>query len=192
MSHGVQGRSAFDSPVPQISPVADPRESATIVDIEETPTQTYNARGHPENATSRTLTRQGRRAQNEVLSTVGVCVYVDENGKVVANSDAGEDARQQQRETTLAIIQENEVGLSLEVCDIFVHYAVTNFIDNIRKRIQVLTFLTLKFNPLTCLKDLRVLHSDSSWHNHACRKASVWAAQLHVFWSLCIYSFHPA
>ena len=93
------------------------------------------------NPASRAFARQSRRAQNDVLSTVGVCVYVDEHGKIVANSNDGENATPGERDAALRTIHENENGLMLEVFDVFLGYATSMFMINVRKRIQVCCLL---------------------------------------------------
>ena len=98
-----------------------------------------------------------------MLSTVGVCVYVDENGKVVANSGDEDNDTPEQLRATLRIIQENENGLLLETADAFAGYAASMFIINVQKRLQVARL------PRDCnhlLTELHPRHSFSMLASH--------------------------
>jgi hypothetical protein len=100
--------------------------------------QQYNIRGHPENLSSRSLARRSRRAQNNILSTVGVCVSVDQNGKIlpVTSKDAAKRAADAQRIS--AVMKENEVGLWIGFADDVITLFSTTFVLNLRARIQVM------------------------------------------------------
>ncbi len=99
--------------------------------------QQYDRRGHPENLESRTLLRQSRRAQNDVLATVGVCVGVDENGKAVQpqvnrrNSDSNDTSKVQ------SVMRENELGLLLVGADTGLFFLGTFWVLGLRQRLQV-------------------------------------------------------
>ena len=79
--------------------------------------QQYDRRGYPENPGSRALIRQSRRAQNDVLETVGVCI----NAEVVDAADKshgfGPNMRLD-RGKLRAVIRENTVGLSLSAIEL--------------------------------------------------------------------------
>ncbi|KAL8764324.1 MAG: hypothetical protein Q9184_000029 [Pyrenodesmia sp. 2 TL-2023] len=47
--------------------------------------QQFDDRGHPQNSISQELSRQSRRAQNDVLATVGVLVGPDRRYQAIAN-----------------------------------------------------------------------------------------------------------
>ena len=73
-----------------------------------------------------------------MLSTVGVCVYVDENGKVVASSEEVDRSASGRAVETLTVIQENETGLLLETVDaLLCTMSPARFITSLRQRIQV-------------------------------------------------------
>lgn len=71
--------------------------------------QQYDRKGYPENAASRALSRQSRRAINDVLTTVGVCVGVDADGQIRPVHDGSIAALDKSKVT--GVIRENEFGM---------------------------------------------------------------------------------
>lgn len=120
-----QGRSAFEPLAETVtsengtqalqSIVDDPEEiAAPATDIipqvdNASYRQQYDRRGYPENSTSRALSRQSRRAINDILTTVGVCVGVDANGHRRAVHDGSIPALDKSK--VAGIIRENEMGM---------------------------------------------------------------------------------
>lgn len=71
--------------------------------------QQYDRKGYPENSASKALIRQSRRAINDILTTVGVCVGVDANGQIRPVHDGSIAALDKSKVT--GIIRENEIGM---------------------------------------------------------------------------------
>ncbi len=99
--------------------------------------QQYDRRGHPENLPSRRLLRQSRRAQNDVLATVGVCVGVDENGKVIRPQVNQRETDMNDRSKVESVMRENEVGLLLAAADAGLLYIGYFCVRGLRHRLQV-------------------------------------------------------
>ncbi|KAL9122331.1 MAG: hypothetical protein Q9187_001104, partial [Circinaria calcarea] len=96
--------------------------------------QQYDVRGHPENPTSRSALRRSRKAHNDVLATVGVCVNVDKNGRLVSATDTTLTCAE--RKVLYSIAVENEVGFWLGASTaIFACFAA--FPQGLRQRLQV-------------------------------------------------------
>jgi hypothetical protein len=102
-------------------------------------TQQYDTRGHPENRESRQLARRARRAQNDVLSTIGVCASVDENGKLV-NMQAEKTLSPADMQQTMLNIHENLAGFRVSMIEDVLHGLFTIWCSNIRKRIMTFDF----------------------------------------------------
>lgn len=71
--------------------------------------QQYDRKGYPENPASRFLSRQSRRAINDVLTTVGVCVGVDADGQIRPVHDGSIAALDKSK--VAGVIRENEIGM---------------------------------------------------------------------------------
>lgn len=99
--------------------------------------QQYDRRGHPENLASRALLRQSRRAQNDVLATVGVCVGLDENGTAVRPEVHQKESDINNRIKVESVMRENEVGLLLVAADIGLFFVGTFWVLGLRQRLQV-------------------------------------------------------
>ena len=99
--------------------------------------QQYNIRGHPENPGSRTNARRARRAQNDVLATVGVCVSTDKSAKsqLAAVANSVNDIAQSQKITQ--IIKENESGYWLSMSHDVTCYVLQYWLVCLRDRLQV-------------------------------------------------------
>ena len=99
--------------------------------------QHYDVRGHPENSPSRSAARRSRRAQNDVLATVGVCVNVDKNGKLVTASSLDSSFDKAKVKKLQEIATENLVGIWLGVVVNLVNFLSTFFVEGLRERFQV-------------------------------------------------------
>ena len=108
--------------------------------MSQTYNQRFNARGHPLNEESRALVRRNVRAHNEVLSTVDVCARVDNEGKDVGKRQS-DSKIVSERNQNPAIVQENETGLWLGVLDDLACLVATTFTANMRRRIEVCSYL---------------------------------------------------
>lgn len=97
--------------------------------------QQYDGRGYPQNAASRELTRQSRRAMNDVLATVGVCVGVDAHGQKITINDRGRPSFD--RAKIDSITTENEIGLVLDSADMMLVSLARMFTVGFRQRLQV-------------------------------------------------------
>ena len=94
--------------------------------------QRYNSRGYPYNPESRAQSRRLRRAQNDVLATVGVCVERDEDTlSTVANG--GNDRKKVER-----VVTENEVGLGIAAGELGLAFLSLWGVSAFRGRLQVL------------------------------------------------------
>ena len=98
--------------------------------------QQYDYRGHPENQASRASARRSRRAQNDVLSTVGVCVGVDADGKPTKISSEGPKAQTADKEKIESVMKENEIGLFIAAADNGLFHLAVNFAYGLRNRLQ--------------------------------------------------------
>ena len=99
--------------------------------------QHYDVRGHPENSSSRSAARRSRHAQNDVLATVGVCVNVDKNGKLVTASALDLSFENKRLENLHEIASENLIGIWLGIAVNLVHYSSTFFVEGVRERLLV-------------------------------------------------------
>ncbi|KIW42771.1 uncharacterized protein PV06_06285 [Exophiala oligosperma] len=92
--------------------------------------QRFDSRGHPENLASEAARRRLRRAQNEVLSTVGVVVR-----KAKMNRSAWEDMGDDQKHQLL--LDENIAGANFGVVESVVLKLSTRWLSALRRRILV-------------------------------------------------------
>lgn len=98
--------------------------------------QQYDSRGYPQNLASRSLVRQARRAQNDVLADVGILQSVDENGleirsQLKSRRYAMDDAK------VKAVRRENEIGLLIAAADLGLFCLANTCLLGLRHRIQV-------------------------------------------------------
>ena len=98
--------------------------------------QQYDYRGHPENQASRAAARRSRRAQNDVLSTVGVCVGVDANGQPTKLPPDGPKTQRAEKEEIESVMRENEIGLFIAAADNGIFHLAINFAYGLRNRLQ--------------------------------------------------------
>lgn len=96
--------------------------------------QQYDSRGHPENRRSKAAARRFRKAQNDVLTTIGVCVVVDSQGRISQKKSRQPDVVAKQ---IAAIEKENRFGLGLAMADDIVFHVSSLFLENLRTRLQV-------------------------------------------------------
>lgn len=95
--------------------------------------QLFNDRGHPANLTSREFSRSMRRAQNEILSIVGVCVRdIPKPHDTQVNTTFEPDMLLIQR-TAL----ESMYGLIIRLAGAVLHCSITWWIDSLRQRLLV-------------------------------------------------------
>ncbi|MCJ1405645.1 hypothetical protein MMC11_008874, partial [Xylographa trunciseda] len=124
MTRLVFGRSAYEPPEWQDGERPKDEETDKLQEVVDAtgPTnlatpgeyvQHYDTRGHPENRSSRSLARRSRRAQNDILTTVGVCVTVDKNGRRVPPASVSLESEQLERKRILSVISESEFGFWL-------------------------------------------------------------------------------
>ncbi|KAL8831065.1 MAG: hypothetical protein Q9191_001077 [Dirinaria sp. TL-2023a] len=137
----VLGRSAHQPPVASSSSEdpANPSQNVDPIHRSVESAQQYDRQGHPENSISRELVRESRRAQNEVLTTIGVCERVNKGTKsIVAHGGVEED--DDLRPAIRAIMKENEYGLFLSTTDWFL-FSISNMcLLGLRQRMQVFGF----------------------------------------------------
>ncbi|KAI9755421.1 MAG: hypothetical protein M4579_004278, partial [Chaenotheca gracillima] len=113
------------------------------------PRQIYDSRGHPINPESRMISRRSRRAQNDVLSTVGVCVATK-----YSTTSGDEEAEQRayyrdRRQELKSVKSENELGLILKTMDLGILFLATWWILGLRYRLEVFPHLSkLSFKEL--------------------------------------------
>ena len=98
--------------------------------------QQYDYRGYPENQASRAAARRSRRAQNDVLSTVGVCVGVDADGQPTKLSPEGPKAQRAEKQEIESVMRENEIGLFIAAADNGLFHLAINFAYGLRNRLQ--------------------------------------------------------
>ena len=99
--------------------------------------QQYDDRGHPENLESRSARRKALRAQNDVLATVGVCVSVDKDGKLVPSSRVGVTSENMESERLRNIALENESGFWLAAANHMLLPVTAICLEGLRMRLEV-------------------------------------------------------
>lgn len=84
--------------------------------------------------------RQSRNAQNDVLTTVGICGRVDKDGNQL-NSDTDDE---RQRELAIEpIMKENRYGLRLTYADWILFHLTNTWLLGLRQRLQVRRWMSL-------------------------------------------------
>ncbi|MCJ1253134.1 hypothetical protein MMC24_000941 [Lignoscripta atroalba] len=121
------------APGPDIGRLATP-SSSSPEDVDYV--QHYDVRGHPENTESRDVARRSRRAQNDVLSTIGVCVNVDRNGRLLAASSSRLAGNSMETFKILSIKHENGIGLCLSAVDLVMFFFATVSTLGLKNRLQ--------------------------------------------------------
>lgn len=98
--------------------------------------QQYDRRGYPQNLASRLLSRQSRRAQNDVLASVGVCV--DERATGLSAPPQFVKKHHSAEKSKIKLIKrENEIGLSIAAADFGLFCLAGVFLLGLRHRMQV-------------------------------------------------------
>ena len=97
--------------------------------------QQYDRKGYPENPTSRALSRQSRRAINDILTTVGVCVGVDADGQIRPVHDGSQAALDKSK--VIGVIRENEIGILVALAEGIFDYLAGLWIVGLRYRLEV-------------------------------------------------------
>ncbi len=124
--------------------------------------QQYNIRGHAENPVSRQAARRLRRAQNDVLSTIGVCVSIDENGEIKSNLNPANPRARAEKKITQATASENESGYHATTYDEILYKLATGWTYNLRRRLMVLIPNYVCKSRLTqCRPDVQLLSRNS-------------------------------
>ena len=98
--------------------------------------QHYNTRGYPENRDSRQLARRNRHAQNDILTTIGVCVSVDEEGQAQSNLPPGAKTPAERKQASV-IIEEHWYGSMIGSISEMSAEAASLWILFLSKRMQV-------------------------------------------------------
>ena len=132
----IQGRSAFQIP-DDLSSEDRLSNLSRITGSTGNPVQhvqQYDRQGHPQNIVSRGLVRQSRRAQNDVLTAIGVCVRVDKNGKPITNRKEDDP---ELSPTLQATLKENDYGLFLATADWALFCLADLCLLGLRQRLQV-------------------------------------------------------
>ena len=132
----VQGRSAYDPPIRDGQRTIS-QETEKPVKEDGPYVQQFDDKGHPINLASRFETREARRAQNDVLSTVGVCEGVDESGNLVSGIRIPKASRSAESSKIKLIRQENEVGLFLSVASSVLMVLVGSIPQSVRYKVEV-------------------------------------------------------
>ncbi|MCJ1435956.1 hypothetical protein MMC27_005332 [Xylographa pallens] len=172
MTRLVLGRSAYEPPLWQdgerphdeestkVQEEVDATEQTNLTSPEEY-VQHYDTRGHPENRSSRSLARRARRAQNDILTTVGVCVFVDKNGRRIPPPSEDPKNIQLERDEILSVISESEFGFWLGAAEGSLWPLLLNGLGALRLRLE--TFGTYSGNSFIDI--LRI-----EWHTFGALK----------------------
>lgn len=147
----MQGRSAWELPEEGPVPPPDGRPyedlvvdvGASLPDSSNGFRQRYNPRGYPINPESRALARTSRRAQNDVLSTVGICVGVHEDGRPADAPSTLAKAAKHDTARIESVRKENEIGLLLSAASNGIFFLGIWWIGGVRNRLQVCVSLLL-------------------------------------------------
>lgn len=108
--------------------------------------QQYDGRGYPQNTASGELTRRSRRAMNDVLATVGVCVGVDADGQKMTINDRCRPSFD--RAKLDSITTENGIGLVLDSADMMLLNLASMFTVGFRQKLQVCETFGVPFRCL--------------------------------------------
>ncbi|KAI9818137.1 MAG: hypothetical protein M1827_000762 [Pycnora praestabilis] len=156
----LQGRSAYEAPE-NTSSVAEGGNGErrtnnqqmllatdTAIDPEHY-AQRYDARGHASNLESRSMSRALIRAQNDVLATVGVCVGVRPDKKLLDGSPGVDTLTKPEKAKVESVMKENEIGLFLAAADSSLFFLGLWGARGLRNRLQV--FRSYSDTPLHLL-----------------------------------------
>ncbi|CAF9915683.1 hypothetical protein IMSHALPRED_002673 [Imshaugia aleurites] len=164
------GRSAFE---PLTETVAEENQTQALQSTTDNPEETtepaidtvrqvqsrsyqqqYDRKGYPENPASRALSRQSRRAINDILATVGVCVGVDADGQIRPVHDGSTAALDQSKIS--GVIRENEIGMLVGFTEEALDELAGMCTTGLRNRIQ--TFRFYSGVPLTAIIKSEWIH----------------------------------
>ncbi|KAK5371087.1 hypothetical protein LTR20_007306 [Exophiala xenobiotica] len=121
------GRSPFDPPLQDEN--GDLIQGPNVQhDTARNYVQQFDARGHPQNLASEASRRRLRRAQNEVLSTVGVVVR-----KARAERSTWQSMSEEQKH--LLLLDENIAGANFGIVESVVEKLSTRWLSTLRRRI---------------------------------------------------------
>lgn len=115
--------------------VGTPIDGATPLIRNSSYEQQYDSKGYPVNNASRSLSRESRRAMNDVLATVGVCVGIGADGEKVTMNDRNKPSFDNTVVDSVRV--ENELGLMVDSIDIMLVSLSNMFTIGMRQRLQV-------------------------------------------------------
>ena len=98
--------------------------------------QQYDSSGYPENLESKALSRQYRRAHNDVLQMVGICAGVQAEGQPIKSQLDSQRKPTLDRSAVDAVVRENEVGLLVGSADMTLLYLSNMYTIGLRHRLQ--------------------------------------------------------
>lgn len=138
--------------------------------------QQYDRKGYPQNLLSEDLDRRSRRAQNDVLATIGVCV---QEGQTVHGAPSGHNAISPDQSRIRSLIRENEIGLLISGFDLAFAGIATICAVGLRNRLQVGALpITVCKMLLTEMIDLSLLLWHILFDDHQERMETVWQLQI--------------
>ena len=98
--------------------------------------QQYDSSGYPENLESKALSRQYRRAHNDVLEMVGICVGVQAEGQPIKSRLDSQRKPTLEKSAVDSVVRENEVGLLVLSADTSLLYLSNMCISGLKHRLQ--------------------------------------------------------
>ncbi len=98
--------------------------------------QQYDSSGYPENLESKALSRQYRRAHNDVLEMVGICAGVQTEGQPIKSQLDSQRKPTLDKAAVDAVVRENEVGLLVGSADISLLYLSNMCTIGLKHRLQ--------------------------------------------------------
>ena len=98
--------------------------------------QQYDSSGYPENLESKALSRQYRRAHNDVLEMVGISVGVQAEGQPIKSQLDSQRKPILDKSAVDAVVRENEVGLLVGSADISLLYLCNMCTIGLKHRLQ--------------------------------------------------------
>ena len=98
--------------------------------------QQYDSSGYPENLESKALSRQYRRAHNDVLEMVGISGGVQAEGQLIKSQLDSQRKPKLDKSAVDAVVRENEVGLLVGSADISLLYLCNMCTIGLKHRLQ--------------------------------------------------------
>ena len=111
--------------------------TAPNADIFSSYQQQYDSSGYPENPESQELTRQYRRAHNDILKTVGLYARDQTEGQSINSRLDSQRKPALEKSAVNAVVRENEVGLLVLSTDKSLLYLSNMCTGGLRHRLQV-------------------------------------------------------